>query len=162
MTLVRSDLLEKKKTSNVDERWVLKVGQILNPLWPSYTPRQTCVPLGKPRTQCLQLYESGNEKRRTYATYATYSTSDGKSATHVCAPAGTKFPVAMDHFKAFFKLKTKRKWHERNAIEKMNARFQYSMKSDDPLGDEGGKEKPQKEAQEPQEAQKEDPEEIEW
>ena len=107
-------MLERKDST---EKWSLKVGRILNPLWPTVAgPRNTRSPLDKPRAQCLQLYEANDMKLAQYATYATYSQPYGHS-THVLAPMGSSFSLATDQFGAFFKLKTKLEWHERNGEE---------------------------------------------
>ncbi|MCJ1398129.1 hypothetical protein MMC11_001326 [Xylographa trunciseda] len=114
ITLARSDL-----TTNTNARYFLKVSSfpytinLFTPLYPYTLPRRPRVPLPAPRTQCLQLYES-HVSPSTYACFSSYSSPTAGTATHVLAPLGSSFPLAMEQFMQFFKLKTKLEWKERN------------------------------------------------
>ncbi|MCJ1386901.1 hypothetical protein MMC17_010029 [Xylographa soralifera] len=114
ITLARSDL-----TTNTNARYFLKVScfpysmNLSTPLYPYTLPRRSRVPLPAPRTQCVQLYESHISPSK-YACFSSYSSPTAGIATHVLAPLGSSFSVAMDQFMHFFKLKTKLEWKERN------------------------------------------------
>ena len=63
----------------------------------------------------------------------------------MCAPIGTTFPVALDLFKTFFKLKTKRDWEDRNSEpDDVGARFQYVVKADGAVVKDASKKEPEK------------------
>ena len=114
ITLARSDL-----TTNTNARYFLKVSSfpylmnLCTPLYPYILPRHSRVPLPAPRTQCLQLYESHIWPSK-YACFSSYSSPTAGTATHVLAPLGSTFSLAIEQFMHFFKLKTKLDWKERN------------------------------------------------
>ncbi|MCJ1432784.1 hypothetical protein MMC27_002141 [Xylographa pallens] len=114
ITLARSDL-----TTNTNARYFLKVSSfpysmnLSTPLYPYILPRHSRVPLPAPRTQCLQLYESHISPSK-YACFSSYSSPTAGTATHVLAPLGSSFSLAIGQFMHFFKLKTKLEWKERN------------------------------------------------
>ena len=114
IALARSDL-----TSNTHTRYFLKVSSfpysmnLSTPLYPYILPRHSRVPLPAPRAQCLQLYESHIAPSK-YACFSSYSSPTAGTATHVLAPLGSSFALAIAQFMDFFKLKTKLEWKERN------------------------------------------------
>ncbi|MCJ1389867.1 hypothetical protein MMC18_002724 [Xylographa bjoerkii] len=121
ITLARSDL-----TTNTNARYFLKVSSfpytinLFTPLYPYTLPRRSRVPLPAPRTQCLQLYESHVSPSK-YACFSSYSSPTAGTATHVLAPLGSTFTLAMGQFTQFFKLKTKLEWKERNGTLDMES-----------------------------------------
>ena len=107
LTLARADL-----TRNINERYYIKVGHMLQPVFPSYYPRKTRVPLERHPTQCLQIYETHDEPHK-YACYVTYSSPRSPYIKEQLAPPGSSFELAYANFRDFFKLKTKRAWEDR-------------------------------------------------
>ncbi|MCJ1246397.1 hypothetical protein MMC30_003604 [Trapelia coarctata] len=113
ITLARVDL-----TTNTNERYTLKVPHpILAPLYPYHppAPHNLRVPLPRPRTQSVQLYETHAAPFR-YAVFVQYSSPTRGTAKQVLAPLGSSFELAMSSWEHFFRVKCKREWSERNGI----------------------------------------------
>ena len=107
LTLARADL-----TYNINERYYIKVGSLPQPVFPSYYPRRTQVPLERHPTQCLQIYETHVEPHK-YACFVTYSSPRSPYIKEQLAPTGSSFELAYANFRDFFKLKTKMAWEDR-------------------------------------------------
>ncbi|MCJ1281426.1 hypothetical protein MMC26_000745, partial [Xylographa opegraphella] len=75
----------------------------------------------------LKLYESHVSPSK-YACFSSYSSPTAGTATHVLAPLGSSFSLAIEQFVHFFKLKTKLEWKERNGTldKESETAFEYT------------------------------------
>jgi hypothetical protein len=116
ITLARPDLAR-----NTNERYQMKVAYPnLTPLYPYICPslRNIRVPISRPRTQMLQLYES-HISPTLYAAIVTYSNPNYGTCTEILAPLGSSFELAMGVWEDFFRVKTRREWRDRDEIAEL-------------------------------------------
>ncbi|MCJ1334830.1 hypothetical protein MMC09_000095 [Bachmanniomyces sp. S44760] len=107
--LVRADL-----TTNQNERCSLKVGLPHSTrTFPYRSPRRPRVPLGRPRTQRLQMFQN-HVAPLSYACHVNYSSPTKGNASQILAPVGSSFETTISSFKKFFELKTGIEWDHRD------------------------------------------------
>lgn len=106
VTLARKDM-----TVNWSEGCRLKVGRLSSSVYPYYSPRRTRVPIDRPHTQRLQLFQT-HTAPRYYACYVTYFSSSTRTTSfHTLAPKLSSFQFALGQFEQFFMLKTRMLWN---------------------------------------------------